>query len=144
MERLNAVSLEPPREVVRTGSALLDRLFEWERVLRFALAGIRAVRMKKERSSAEFNGAAQGISPDILQIARTAAGFESPLEAERFLDEKRKEALSNFTGFDAFAADAVFAYALRLKLLERASRFNEESGMTSYRTIYNQILGESK
>ncbi|MDR2898340.1 MAG: hypothetical protein LBU99_05935, partial [Spirochaetaceae bacterium] len=61
MERLNAVSLEPPREAARTGSALLDRWFEWERVLRFALAGIRAVRMKKERSSAEFNGAAQGI-----------------------------------------------------------------------------------
>ncbi|MDR1748810.1 MAG: hypothetical protein LBR47_07105, partial [Spirochaetaceae bacterium] len=34
MKKLISVSLEPPKETVRTGSVLLDRWFEWERNLR--------------------------------------------------------------------------------------------------------------
>ncbi len=83
------------------------------------------------------------IPPDIAQIARTASGFDSPLEAERYLHGVRVASVSDLAPLDGFTLDALCAYALKLKLAERGGKFNEETGMASYRTIYDQILGES-
>lgn len=136
---LKGLSLEPPREGVRTGSVFLDAWYENERLLRFALAKIRALKMKKDVEIPMLS-----ISPDIVQAARTACGIDSPLAAEQYLNEVRFSLLDRFAPADQFSTDAVFAYALKLKLVQRMKSFTEEAGAASYRTIYDQILGESK
>jgi hypothetical protein len=48
--------------------------------------------------------------------------------------------LTSITPSDIFCTDSVFAYALKLKLLARLRVFNEETGMSSYKQIYEKIL----
>ncbi|ERJ94509.1 hypothetical protein [Treponema lecithinolyticum] len=131
-------SLEPPKEQVQTVCAFVNAWYDWERMLRFALAQIRAAKLKKE-----FILHTYSLSADIVQIARTAVGMNTPLEAEDFLNEQRCAALEAMRPIDAFSLDAVFYYALKLKLALRMRKFNTETGMESYRTIYDRILGES-
>lgn len=139
MAVLKSISLEPPRVRTKTGSVLLDTWYENERMLRFALAKIRAVRMKKD-----IEIPADSIPPDIVQYARTACGMDSPLAAEEYLNEIRGMLLDRITPFDQFSTDAVYLYALKLKLAQRMKSFTEEAGAASYRMIYDHILGESK
>lgn len=135
---LNGLSLEPPRTACKSGSAFIDAWYDWERNLRIALAEIRALRMKKE-----FNSGNTVIPPDVLQTARTACGMDSPLSAEQFLNKARLETLDRICPLDAFSTDALFAYALKLKQTARMKLFDEKNGMSSYRMIYDKILGES-
>lgn len=138
---LKNLSLEPSMNVKKTGSAFLDSWYDFERKLRIALAYLRAQKLKKD--FVDENQILPTITPDVMQIARTAISFESPLEAEDYLDQARVQALVNYSPFDGFSEDAVFAYGIKFKLALRIKKFNEEAGMASYRKIYDQILGES-
>ena len=138
MKILKELSLEPPREAVSTGSVFADAWYERERALRFALAQIRAAKLKKE-----FSVNTQSLPADIVQIARTASGIASPLEAEEFLNTERAAALEALRPIDGFSVDSFFYYALKLKLALRIKKFNTEAGMHAYRDIYDRILGEA-
>lgn len=138
MNLLKDLSLEPPLKVTSSGSKLVDLWYDWERTLRIALAQIRAAKMHKE-----FNINLPSTSPEILQTARTATGFDSPLEAEEYLYNARLEALQKFSTLEPFSTDALLAYALKLKIAYRIRKFSEEAGMASYRKIYDTILGET-
>ena len=48
--QVNSLSLVPPKEKSSTGSVFLDTWYEKERSLRYALAQIRAQKMKKDAS----------------------------------------------------------------------------------------------
>lgn len=133
---LKSLSLEPPIQPNSTGIPLLDGWYEKERSLRIALAQIRSLKMKKSFSNNSV------ISPEIMQTARTATGFDSPLEAEQYLNTARLQFLNDLGSLDVFSTDSLFAYALKLKLVCRMNFFREETGMQSYRKIYDQILGE--
>lgn len=135
---LNGLTLVPPREEVSTGSAFVDAWYEKERALRLALAQVRALNLQKE--SEQLNGA---CTADILQVARTAVGMDSPLAAEQYLYQYRLGVINQLAPLDMFSTDAVFAYALRLMLAQRVRLFNEDTGMASYHTIYERILGEN-
>lgn len=132
---LEGLSLEPPRDEARTGSKLVDAWYEHERSLRVALAQIRALNMKKK-----FDAGGLSLSPDAVQAARTAAGMDSPLAAEQFLNQYRVRVIEGITPLDGFSVDAVFAYGIRLKLAERMKKFSAETGMASYHKIYDRIL----
>ena len=138
VEVLNALSLVPPREPEPTGSKFLDAWYDRERSLRFALAQVRAQRMKRD---------AQQVPPsctaDIMQAARTAVGMDSPLSAEKFLYEYRTGVLDNLRPLNIFAVDAVYEYGIRLLLTARMKKFNKEAGTLAYRTMYDSILGET-
>lgn len=139
MKVLEKLSLEPDKSEGKTDSRFLNAWYEWERLLRVALAQLRATNMKKEFDSQGFS-----IPAPIQQIARTACNCDSPLEAEKLLNAERLRVLNELTPLDGFCSDAVFAYGLKLQMAERISLFNKEAGMSSYRTIYNQILGDAK
>ncbi|MCR5290076.1 MAG: DUF2764 domain-containing protein [Treponema sp.] len=132
------LSLVPPREDVKTGSAFVDAWYEKERALRLGLAQVRALAMKKE--AVQINGACTG---DVMQAARTAVGMDSPLAAEQFLYQYRISVVDQLTPLDMFSEDAVFAYGIKLMLTQRMKVFNTETGMASYHTIYERILGET-
>ena len=138
---LESLTLEPPKEFEKTGFTVLDKWYDFERSLRIALAYLRALKMKKEFT--DPTNLLSKVSPEVMQVARTAMAFESPLEAEDYLDQIRIEYLTNNLPYDNFSDDAVIAYGLKLKLANRVKKFNEEAGMASYRKIYDRILGES-
>ena len=140
LEQINSLSLEPPKELADTGFCFLNRWYAWERSLRLALAQQRAAKMQKNFDCPE----AATVTQDIQQLARTACAFDSPLEAEQFLNKERLKMIDDFSSIDAFCADAVLAYGVKLLLASRIQKFDENAGMESYRIIYDQILGESK
>jgi len=135
-KNLEELSLVPPRENSSTGSVFLDTWYEKERNLRFALAQIRAQKMRKDAVSLPA-----GITADILQTARTSVGMDSPLSAEQFLFDYRIRLLDDLRPIDSFSIDAVYAYGIKLMLVERMRKFDTEIGKTSYHKIYDDILG---
>ena len=136
-EILESLSLEPSKEPESTGSSFLDAWYEHERALRFALAQVRAQKLKKDLGLLPVS-----ITADIVQAARTAVGMDSPLLAEQFLYEYRLSALEKFQPLDIFCEDYVFAYGIRLMLVQRIKAFDKEKGTASYHRIYDTILGE--
>ena len=132
---LNGLSLVPPKELSSTGSVFLDTWYEKERNLRYALAQIRAQKMKKDASVLP-----PGVTADIVQAARTAVGMDSPLSAEQFLFDYRIRLLDELRPLDSFSVDAVYAYGIKILLVERMKKFDVEIGKTSYHKIYDNIL----
>ena len=134
---LDGLSLVPPMEF-STKSVFLDTWYEKERNLRCALAQIRAQKMKKDSFPLP-----PGCTADIIAAARTAVGMDSPLSAEQFLFDYRLKLLDDLRPLDGFSIDAVYAYGLRLMLIERMRKFEVENGKTSYHSLYDNILDNS-
>jgi hypothetical protein len=132
---LNILSLEAPKECLKTGSDFLDKWYEFERALRYALCVVRAQKMKKDAGSIPVS-----ITADIVQVARTAVGMDSPLSAEQYLYDYRISVLNTLQPLDNFSVDYVFAYGIRLMLLERMKKFDKVKGTDSYHKIYDAIL----
>ena len=136
---INNLSLVPPVDGAKIGSVFLDTWYEKERNLRFALAQIRAQKMKKESFILP-----PGCTADIISAARTAVGMDSPYSAEQFLYDYRIKLLDDLRPLDSFSIDAIYAYGIKLMLVERMRKFDVENGKTSYHKIYNSILNEDK
>ena len=136
---LEGLSLVPPMELTSTGSAFLDVWYEKERNLRFALAQIRAQKLKKDSVPLP-----PGCTADIISAARTAVGMDSPLSAEEYLNQYRMDTLKSLTPIDGFCVDAIYAYGLKLMLAQRMRLFDVEIGKDSYHKIYDEILGDAK
>lgn len=132
---IEGLSLIPPKELSSTGSDFLDTWYEKERYLRFALAQIRAQKMKKDSVVLP-----PGCTADIISAARTAVGMDSPLSAEQFLFDYRIKLLDELRPLDNFALDSIYAYGIKLMLVERMKKFDMENGKTSYHAIYDNIL----
>ncbi|MCD8151300.1 MAG: hypothetical protein LUE92_17510 [Clostridiales bacterium] len=135
MEILDGISLIPPRDAVPTGSELVDAWNYEERQLRLALAVVRAAHKGKS-----FPTDGEVISAPTLQVANTAVDLGDPLAAEEYLQGCRMETLDRLRPLDMFCEDAVYCYAIRLKLLSRMRLFDEERGHKSYQKIYHSIL----
>lgn len=72
--------------------------------------------------------------------ARAATGFDSPLEAEIFLIDRRLAVLDELQGTAWFNRDSAAAYLLKTMLLERRALFREEEGFSEYKRIYAAIM----
>ena len=129
------ITLLPPRNAEKTGSALIDAWNACEQNLRLALAKVRAEKLKKT-----FDAGNAVLSPELMQTARTAADFESPMEAERFLNDIRLNFLETLRPMDSFSEDFVFYYGIKLKLISRIRQFDKISGEAAYKNIYNSII----
>ena len=120
------------------GSDFIDNWREWERVLRLNLAKRRAAKIMRE--------GAMPIEPptvpsDAATVAtRAAGGDESPLDADILLDKARWSAIDNLQGIDYFDRNIVFAYLLKLLILERRSLMQTETGLSSYKSLYASII----
>jgi len=121
-------------------SAFINRWKEWERVLRLNLARGRFQKLKREGGASE----APEYPANAAAVAKTALAMESPLEAEIFLDKARWDAIESFQGINTFSENAMYAYLLKLLLMERRAAFKTEEGFTEYKALYAAILGEPK
>ncbi|GHU03373.1 hypothetical protein FACS1894147_07230 [Spirochaetia bacterium] len=122
---------------IASGSEFIDRWREWERALRLNLARVRSVKGKRE-------GAAPVEPPlfpaDAAAAAARAVAAESPLEAELILDKARWDAIEGLQGINYFDRNTIYAYLLKLLLLERGAAFEVENGFTEYKSLYAAIL----
>lgn len=134
-KELSRLSLVPSQNYEKSGSALIEAWNENERNLRYALAKVRAEKMKKS-----FDTANKSLPAALMKAAYTAVETESPLDAEKFLNQFRLDFLDTLRPMDGFSEDFVFYYWLRLKLILRLRQFDADTGKTAYRNIYSSIL----
>lgn len=134
---LDYCTLEPEdaASAAKIPSKFIKRWKEWERALRLNLARNRAVKIKRE---GVFE--APGYPADAVVAAKSAVAAESPLEAELFLDKARWDAIESFQGINTFSRNAMFAYMLKLLLMERRAAFITEEGYTEYKGLYSAIM----
>lgn len=121
-----------------SGSDFIDKWREWERALRLNLARHRATKLgRKEADSLDPPGfPAEAVDA----AARAVAVAGSPLEGENLLDRARWDAIESFQGSNYFSSNTVFAYMLKLFILERNILFKTETGFSEYKALYASIL----
>ena len=134
-KELSKLSLIPPRDHEKSSSALIEAWNKNERGLRLALAKVRAEKMKKP-----FDTGNEPLPVGLIKAASTAAEAQSPLEAEKLLNQYRLEFLETLRPMDSFSDEFVFYYGLKLKLILRIRQFDAETGKAAYRNIYNSIM----
>ena len=120
------------------GSDFIDGWREWERALRLSLAKHRAIRIKREGTSM--------IEPPVFPVdavtsaAKAVAAADSPIEGEVLVDRARWSAIEMLQGNDYFGRNTIFAYMLKLLILERRALFQVELGFSEYKSLYASIL----
>ena len=120
-------------------SDFIKRWNEWEESLRLNLASGRAKKLKRQDAAA----LPSGTNEDAAVVAKHALSLESPLEAEMFLDKARWNAIDNLKGMSIFSESAMYAYFLKLLLMERRACFNTEEGFAEYKRLYAAILADA-
>jgi hypothetical protein len=130
-----------------SGCSFIDKWHEWERALRLNIAKYRAANMKRE------NVHTPPVEPlDAAAVAaKLVAGEHAPLDAEHLIDRARWNDLDALVGINFFNRNYIYAYFLKILLLERHQVFNIEKGFSEYKSLYAEIiksadnsLGESK
>jgi len=127
------------RPAKKTSSSLVNNWKKWERTLRLNLAKGRSLKFKRDGASL---AEAPEDPPDAASAAKTALLMDSPLEAELYLDKARWDVIESFQGVNNFHKNAIYAYLLKLLLMERRAAFNAEEGFSEYKRLYAAILGE--
>jgi hypothetical protein len=125
-----------------TGCDFIDKWREWERTFRLNLARNRALRLKREGGSPVDPPAHPSDAVAAALKAGTGAGTsdESPLETEIALDKARWNAIEHLRGITYFNRNTIYAYFLKLLLLERRESFKTEAGFAEYKSLYASIL----
>ena len=120
-----------------TGSTFIDLLMLRERVLVLNLAFIRAAKLKRPSPEDPPHDV-----PRAEARGKTAFEMDDPLEATIYIDEGRWGALDDMVGFSLFGVNNIYAYLLKLQLLERRELFEAEKGSANYRELYDTILND--
>jgi hypothetical protein len=131
----SALPPAPGEPAALTSSFIIDWR-EWERSLRLNLVRFRSQRLKREASSLEV----PEYPADAVDAAKAASALDSPLDAEILLDKARWDAIERFRGLDNFGSAFIFAYLLKLLLMERRTSFKTEEGFMEYKTLYTAIV----
>lgn len=143
---LDAVGLDPgggegAEDAPASEGGFIGRWREWERALRLNLARYRAGKLKRD-------GGVSAEPPvhlaDAVAAVKAAAALDSPLEAEFLLDKARWDAIDHFQGIDWFDRNSIYAYLLKLLLLERRAAFQVEEGFAEYKALYASILDRAR
>ena len=138
---IDMVSLDPQyytNSAPACGSDFIDGWREWERTLRLNLAKNRALKAKREGA---LTTEPPALPTDAVTAAtRAIAEMESPLEAEVVLDKARWSAIDSLLGYEYFDRNTVFAYLLKLLILQRRASFQTETGFSEYKSLYAAIL----
>jgi len=124
-----------------TGCRFIDNWREWERVLRLNVAKNRAIKKGRE----DLILVEPPLSPqDAANAAAKAVNrSDSPLDGEMIIDKARWTVIDNLTGINYFHRNNVFAYYLKLLLLERYQAFNTERGFAEYKALYALFIDSS-
>jgi hypothetical protein len=136
-EDLRAIAEERPRDV-RTSEA--RRLVGAETQLRHALARIRAQRAGVEYAAPAQRRAAFDTRAD--EAAARAMAVDDPLAREMLLDRHRWAFLDEAARQPAFGVQAVFAYAFKLRLVEKWAALSDQRGFDTALQVVEGNLAE--
>jgi len=134
---MDRLSLNPVFSEKDCGSDFIDNWKNWEYALKLNLGKERAIKLKKENlitSEPPF------FPLEAAAAASKAIDEHSPLEGELVLDKARWIAIDSLAGNDNFHREGVYAYFLKLLLLERRQSFNVEKGFAEYKSLYASIV----
>jgi hypothetical protein len=131
--------LQPPdmaalEDIVQTGGERTQDAFgvAWhgqETRLRNAIARHRASRLGRDPES--YLRPAGGTDLPAEAAVANAFSRSTPLERELEIDRFRWKRLEEIAGLNPFAAAAIFAYALKLRLAERWTRMDADKGASA-------------
>lgn len=116
----------------------LIRWRQGETQLRNALGRIRAAAAKA--GAADFVQEHEGWDMRIERVAAEAMGMDDPLARELYLDRFRMEVIEDLAFSERFEIGAVYAFALRLKIVERWEAMNEELGRENLESLLSMNL----
>jgi len=148
----------PDSKKKKSGCEFIDSWIEWERTMRLNLARHRSLKIYHDENFQKYADDSKAtedqdsIENAILPVlpadayAAAAAVFTqdgSPLDGELLLDKARWNAIDLLTGNDYFHENNVYAYYIKLLLLERRQLFNVDDGFSEYKTLYAQIFERS-
>ena len=133
---------------LKTGCNFIDNWLNWELALRMNLAKQRVIRLKRENVQMAEPPA---FPTEAVMTALKAIDEQSPLEGELLIDKARWSVIDDFAGNSYFGRNNVYAYYLKLLILERRQTFNSEKGFEEYKSLYafivesaQKTLGEHK
>jgi hypothetical protein len=133
LAQLDFCVLDPAADI--PVSSFISKWYTWESALRLNLARYRAIRLKRDTPEPPAYPA------DASALAKQAVSIESPLEAELFLDEARWKVIESLQGLQYFHVNTIYAYLLKLLLMERRTAFAMEEGFAEYKRLYAVIRG---
>ncbi len=109
-----------------------------ETQLRNAVARHRAARAETDPAPwlREHEGYDVSLERGVAQAFQAA----DPLQRERLLDGLRWRRAEELAGYDPFAVDVVLIYFLKLRIAERASQRDADTGRERRRTLLDGLL----
>lgn len=116
-----------------TGFSFADRILSWEKELRLELAKARISKLPFDTSP---NLQDSDGSYNLLEQVRAVMALDSPLEAERYLDQLRWNFIEEMGACHFFDLEALVVYYLKLQLAMRQEKFQEEPGRDSFEKEY--------
>jgi hypothetical protein len=130
-----------PKETAAQKPTNSDFINDWQKrelAIALCMARLRAAKMKREGAQTVY--ADENWDPDAQNLAKAAVAIENPLEAELFLDKGRWDYIENLQKNTYFGVNAVYAYMLKLLLIERRTAFRAEEGFAEYKALYASIM----
>jgi len=118
-----------------TGSAFIDFHMLRERVAALNLAYLRAAKLNRPSP-----GEPPHDVPRSEAVAKAAFEMEDPMEAMIYIDRARWGVLDEMVGINYFGVNNIYAYLLKLRLLERKLHYEVEKGFAVYREVYDTII----
>ncbi len=73
------------------------------------------------------------------QIAAAALAAKNPLESEKMLLDYEFDLLDTLVGLHTFDDYVLFGYAIKLKLLERQSCFEQSKGKAEFKSLFDTV-----
>jgi hypothetical protein len=123
------------------GSDFIQRFLLWERDLALSLTYHRTQKLGR---SQEDEMPLPAIAAEITEAAQNAVYTDNPRLAMISLDTLRWQMLDSLIAtHDFFGVSNVYAYLLKLILMERLGKFDKELGAKMYRESYGFVMGGS-
>ena len=106
-----------------------------------ATYGMLIKELNSQRSMALGKPYPSGFDKDgtNAQVVSTALAAKTPLESEQILLDYEFELLDTLVGLHNFDDYELFGYALKLKLLERKSCFEDAKGKAEFKHLFDQV-----
>ena len=106
-----------------------------------AFCGVLNKELNSQRSARLGKPYPQGYEkePEASAAAAAALAARNPLEAEKIILKFQFEQLDRILGLHMFDEEALFCYAMKLRLLERAGRFEHDKGKKEFTKLFEQV-----
>ena len=106
-----------------------------------ACCGVLNKELNSQRSIRLGKSYPQGYEkdPEASAAATAALSAKNPLEAEKIILRFQFDQLDRILGLHMFDEEALFCYAMKLRLLQRAGRFEYDKGKKEFSKLFEQV-----